>query len=112
MNVKTKSYIHIEPDQENRAIAGYYEVEEELRIPFGQREILCVLGYVCWDNTCCGAGGCRFVKVPGYIIDYKEEVDQKGRPISTVEQISDELEQKEIRVLLRQRIGSLQIIDF
>ena len=52
------------------------------------------------------------MKVPGYIIDYKEEVDQKGRPISTVEQISDELEQKEIRVLLRQRIGSLQIIDF
>jgi hypothetical protein len=112
MNMKNRKYIHIEPGQENRAIAGYYEVEKELRLPIGQREILCILGYACWDNTCCGAGGCRYVNVPGYIIDYKRDVDKEGRHVSYVERVTDEDEQKQIRALLRQRIGSLQIIDF
>ena len=112
MNMKNRNYTHIEPDQENRAIAGHYEVEKELRLLVGEREILCILGYVCWDNTCCGNGGCRYVNVPGYILDYKKDVDQDGRPISRVERVTDEEEQRQIRALLRQRIGSLQIIDF
>lgn len=112
MNIKNRRYIHIEPGQENRAIAGHYEVEEELRLSVGQREILCILGYVCWDNTCCGAGGCRYVNVPGYILDYKKNIDNEGRPVSLVEKVTDKEEQKQIRNLLKQRIGSLQIIDF
>jgi hypothetical protein len=107
-----KDYIHIEPGEENRAIAGYYEVEEELRIPFREGEFLGILGYVCWDNTCCGAGGCRYVYVPGYILDYKKHRDKEGRPVSKVQRITNKEEQREIRDILRQRIGSLQIIDF
>ena len=69
----TKKYVHIEPDKENRAIAGHYEVEKEWRLPLGDREVLCILGYACWDNTCCSAGDCRYVFVPGYIIQYKNK---------------------------------------
>ena len=52
------------------------------------------------------------MNVPGYILDYKKEVDQDGRPVSRVERVTDEEEQKQIRAFLKQRIGSLQIIDF
>ena len=110
MNIK--QYTHLEPGEENRAIAGYFEVEKEFIVPIGPREILCVQGYVCWDNTCCGSGGCRYVNVPGYLLDHKKDIDHQGRPVSRVERITDEKEQKQIRDLLRQRIGSLQIIDF
>lgn len=107
-----REYIHIEPGQENRAIGGYYEVEEEFSLPLERGEILCILGYVCWDNTCCGAGGCRYVNVPGYILDYKTGTDREGRPVSRVRKITDGEEQKQVRDLLKQKIGSLQIIDF
>ncbi len=110
--MQIREYIHIEPGQENQAIAGYYEVEEELRLSLGQKEILCILGYVCWDNSCCGAGGCRYVNVPGYILNYKNVVDREGRPVSKVQRITDKDEQRQIRDILRKKIGSLQIIDF
>lgn len=110
--MQIRQYIHIEPGQENRAIAGYYEVEEEFRLPLGQREVLCILGYVCWDNSCCGSGGCRYVNVPGYILEYKKDSNREGRPVSRVQRITDKEEQREIRNLLKQKIGSLQIIDF
>lgn len=110
--METREYIHIEPGQENRAIAGYYEVEEEFIISLAQERILCILGYVCWDNTCCGAGGCRYVNVPGYILDYKDHTDPEGRPVSRVRRVTNNEEQKTIRDILKRKIGSLQIIDF
>ncbi|MBN1383218.1 MAG: hypothetical protein JXA41_16250 [Deltaproteobacteria bacterium] len=106
-----REYVHIEPEQENRAIAGYYEVEEELLIPVNNQEVLCILGYVCWDNSCCGSGGCRYVSVPGYIVDYKKAIDKKGRPVSRVRKITKSEEQKEIKDILRKKIRNLQIID-
>ena len=90
----TKKYVHIEPGKENRAIAGHYEVEEEWQLPLGDREVLCILGYACWDNTCCSAGDCRYVFVPGYIVRYKNETDSEGRFVSQVERIMEEEEQK------------------
>ena len=110
--VQIREYIHIEPGLENQAIAGYYEVERELRIPVEDREVLCIVGYVCWDNSCCGAGGCRYVNVPGYILDYQNVIDKEGRPVSKVQRITNEEEQRRIRALLRQKIKNFQIIDF
>jgi len=110
--MQIKEYTHIEPGQENPAIAGYYEVERELRIPVKDREVLCIIGYVCWDNSCCGAGGRRYLSVPGYLLEYKNDIDKEGRPVSKVQRITDEGEQRKIRALLRQKIRNVQIIDF
>lgn len=112
MTMATKKYVHIEPDKENRAIAGHYEVEKEWRLPLGDREVLCILGYACWDNTCCSAGDCRYVFVPGYIVQYKNETDAKGRFVSRVERIMDEEEQKKIKMLIKENGENAQLIQF
>ena len=112
MNTKNRNYIHIEPGKENPAIAGYYEVERELRLPLDDKEILCIVGYVCWDKSCCGTGGCRYLSVPGYLLEYKTDIDKEGRPVSKVQRITSEEEQKKIRALLRQKIRNIQLIDF
>jgi len=108
----TKKFVHMEPDNENKAIAGHYEVEKEWRLPLGDREVLCILGYACWDNTCCSAGGCRYVFIPGYIIHYKNDTDIEGRSVSQVERITDEEVQKKIRMLIKENGEKAQLVQF
>ena len=52
-----EEYAHLEPGEEIRSVSGYYTMEKELRIEYGGREALVVLGYTIIDNACCGAGG-------------------------------------------------------
>jgi len=108
-----RKYTHIEPDQEVESIAGHYEVEKEIRLPVGEREALCVVGFAIWDKACCSrSGGCRYIMVPGYIVNEKTETDKDGRLVSEVEIINDKDEQKQIRELIRKSGEYVQIVDF
>ncbi|MBW2061979.1 MAG: hypothetical protein JRI95_10515 [Deltaproteobacteria bacterium] len=107
-----RKYIHLEPGEEVESISGHYEVEKELRFSVGDREVLCVLGYTAWDKSCCGVGGCRYIMVPGYIVNYKNQKDDHGLFTTEVEMINDQDEKKKIKELIKDTGEYVQMVDF
>jgi len=74
------------------------------------KEFLYVVGMAIVDNACCGRGGCRFLNVPGYIVSWKGGESMDGLPVSEVEPIRNENDQREIRNLLEDDFPHAQII--
>ena len=99
----TTVYVHQELNQEITAIGGHYALVKEARLPFRDRHVLYLLGYGVFDTTCCGVGGSVYALVPGFILDWKSQTNQDGLAISRVEPIRDEIVQKELRRLLKER---------
>jgi hypothetical protein len=95
-------YIHRPLGEEVRAIGGGYFLEKEIRLPFGDREVLVVIGNAVFDNTCCGSGGCRYAFVPGYVRAWHGEEAQEGFPVSAVEPIRDAERQRDIAGRVRE----------
>jgi hypothetical protein len=104
-----KEYIHEDLSEEVRSISGYYLYLDEGTLPFRERDVLYLAGVGIVDNSCCGTGGFPFVRVPGYVVSWKDKKNEADRPVSTVEPITDEADQKEIRLLLNSRYPYSQI---
>ena len=102
-------YIHGALEEEVRFIAGSYYFAEEECLLFKDRNVLYAVGIATVDNSCCGTGGCRFIRVAGYVISWKEMKNGSGFPISMVDPIVTEEEQKEIKDLLICRYPHSQI---
>ena len=94
-------FIHPLLDVQIMAIGGYYVIAKEGMLPFKDKEILYMVGYGILDNSCCGAGGCGYAIVPGYIVAWHtgKTQDQK-QYISSVEPV-EEAFYKDIGNLLR-----------
>ena len=103
-------YLHQEPGTEVRFIAGHYAIVEERRIAHRGRDLLLVVGIAVVGSTCCGAQGCRFLNVPGYVVDWKHRLTENGLPVSEVEPVEDEKEQAEIRQILESQFPYSQIL--
>ncbi|MDI6776791.1 MAG: hypothetical protein QMD03_06055 [Syntrophales bacterium] len=103
-------YIHQKFGAEVQFIAGYYTILEEGRMGHGGKEFLYAVGMAIVDNACCGRGGCRFLHVPGYIVSWKEKESADGLPVSEVEPICNETDQREIRNLLEDDFPHAQVI--
>lgn len=82
-------------------------LEKEIRLPFGDREVLVVIGNAVFDNTCCGAGGCRYAFVPGYVLAWHGEEAQEGFPVSAVEPIRDAEQQR----ALVEKVRGLELVQ-
>jgi len=95
-----KEYIHEDLTEEIRSISGHYLYLQEETFPFKGRDVLYLTGVGVVDNSCCGAGGFPFVRVPGYVVSWKDKVDAEGHAISTVEPITREADRQEIQRLL------------
>ena len=95
-----KDYVHEELDREIDAISGYYVFNKEVRLPYGEREVLYLVGYAVIDKSCCGTGGCGYAFVPGYIKTWKSRSDPGGRPISEIEPIRDQSERRALTKLI------------
>jgi hypothetical protein len=95
----TREYAHAVPDDEVRSVSGAYVVEAERRIDVGGREVLVVLGHASFDTSCCGAGGCRYALVPGYVVAWKQGTRGDGdeTAVSEVEPVAEECARKAIR---------------
>jgi hypothetical protein len=93
-------HAHLELNREFEFISGSYSLTEEGRLPYRGREVLYMVGVAILDRTCCGSGGCRFLNVPGYLLDWRYRTDGEGKPVSRVEPILDAAERSEIRRLL------------
>ena len=103
-------YLHQETGTEIRFLAGHYTIVEERRIPHRGRQLLCVVGIAAVDSTCCGTQGCRFVNVPGHVVDWKGRVSESGIPVSLVEPVEDKTERDEIREMLEREFPFSQIL--
>ncbi|RPH51066.1 MAG: hypothetical protein EHM85_08045 [Desulfobacteraceae bacterium] len=102
-------FIHQPLHAEITSISGHYLIAKEARIPFDSRDILYVTGCAVADTSCCGAGGCAFANVPGYILSWKEKIDSNGLFISEVEHVTDIKIQNQIREIIRIKEGITQI---
>jgi hypothetical protein len=110
MNRKPAEYIHEELNREIHAIGGYYRFTHEIRAPFEAKEILYLKGYALWDNTCCGAGGCSYVLVQGFVEQWKVRTNTRGIPVTRVNKIRDSVFQQRIRsfILKRETVQQVQ----
>ena len=102
-------YIHQPLNTEIASIGGYYLFNKEVRVPYNNRDILYVTGCAVFDTTCCGAGGCAFANVPGYVLCWKEKTDSNGLFVSAVEHVPDKIIQNEIREIVRKNEGITQV---
>ena len=93
-------YTHSLLDETVEFLSGSYEVESENRLPFGDREILYLVGNARQVCGCCGTvgtcGTVRFITVPGFIKGWKTRRNEWGVPISDIELVNDEDARAEI----------------
>lgn len=99
---RSLDYTHAEIGLEIGSISGEYVVEKEMRLNLDGRDFIAVIGTATWDKSCCGAGGCRYALVPGFVVEYKETVNAGGLPVSVVEPIDDLKIRKKIKELIEQ----------
>jgi hypothetical protein len=93
-------HIHQPPGTEIQSIGGHYTITEEGRMDYRDRTLLYVVGVAVIDRSCCGAGGCRFIHVPGYITAWKHQSGIDGLAVSAVETVADRKDRKAIKALL------------
>ncbi len=103
-----RPFVHM-LDEEIRSISGYYVFRKEGLIEHQGRSILYLVGEAEADSACCGRGGCRYILVPGVVINWKVEKDEQGRSISRVEPLSDPVIKEQIRKNLMEQEGVPQV---
>ena len=104
-------YIHQGLNQEITAIGGHYVLVKEVRLPFHGREILYLVGHAAFDTTCCGAGGCAYALVSGFVASWHSSRNEDGLPVSRLEPINDTDTQNGIRRII-ERLETVQQVIF
>jgi hypothetical protein len=97
-----REYTH-ELNREVRSISGGYELEREAKFEINGKEVLYVVGNAVMDSSCCGAWGCRYALVPGYVKKFKTRQDKQGLWISEVEPVIDRVTRQEITRVLKEK---------
>ena len=89
MTKHVKNYIHRPFTDEVMAIGGHYRFTDEIRLEFEGNELLYLKGYAVFDTTCCGAGGCSYILVQGFIDKWKSR-KEGGFFISQIKPVKDQ----------------------
>ena len=107
----TREYVHAELGSEVHALSGYYVAQEEKRIVYNSKEVLCLIGDYVTEGFCCGKSESSYAQVTGYIVNWKSRVNAQGTPISEVEPITNEKEKRELTAIIK---GSefVRIVEF
>jgi len=98
-----EEYVHCSLGEEIQSIGGHYVITDEVRMPFEGKQILYLKGYALIDASCCGVGGCPFVHVKGFLLDWKWKKDFLGQEISLVEPIREKGLKQTLRKLLQEK---------
>ncbi len=101
-----RDYVHPELNQPVTAIGGQYLLLSEKRMAYGDREVFYLMGTAVIDTSCCGAGGCFYALVPGFIDQWKYRADPAGRPVSRVIPI----ENPRVREEITSRISRIETV--
>ncbi len=105
-------YVHQRIGEEIRSIAGYYQVLEEVVVEYEGRDLFYLLEAAVVDTSCCGSGGMGFIRVPGFVKDWKFGLNEDGLFVSEVERVEGEEERKKIARWLRARHPGFQEVVF
>ena len=95
-------YTHQELGQKIQSISNTYILTEELRLQSNGREVLCIIGISIVDTACCGTGISLNTTIPGYILTWKDRVNDAGLAVSVVEPVNDERAKLEIVARLKE----------
>jgi hypothetical protein len=106
------NYTHQELGLEVEAISGYYTPERELRLAQSDREVLCIIGRVNVEASCCGSRNWRYASVPGYILRWHYTRNEAGLPVSEVTPVDDATERDAIRQLVVAEAGEQLRVEF
>jgi len=98
-----QDFIHPDLGQEITAIGGHYVFNKEASITHNGRQVFYLVGYAVVDNSCCGAGGCAYALVPGFVKTWKYKTNINGVSVSQIEPISDPLDQQAIRRMIQKK---------
>ena len=90
-------YTHAALDEHIVAIGGHFQITKEKRTAYRGKALLYLLGLAHMDNACCGAWGCCYAIVKGYIEDWKYKKDRNGYAITRLTPITDSDDQEKIR---------------
>lgn len=96
-------YVHKDLEEEVMAIGGHYRFTDEALLPFEGKEVLYLKGYAVFDTTCCGAGGCGYALVKGFVEEWKKRKDRSGFSVTRVRQVNDPDARQEIGRLIREK---------
>ena len=99
-------YTHSLLDETVEFLSGSYEVESENRLPFGDKEVLYLVGNARQVCGCCGTvgtcGTVRFITVPGFIRAWKSRSNEAVVPVSEIDLVNDEDQRAEITRTLQE----------
>ncbi len=105
-----KEFVHPRLGQEVEALAGYYTPIEEHLLPYNGRQVLCIVGRVCVDSSCCGTTNTEYVQVPGYLV--KKDIRPRDvRLISEIEPITAQADRVAIAQELRSKHPNAQVVE-
>ena len=96
------TYVH-ELNSEIRSISGWYILEKEERISHRGRDYVYAVGQGVADAACCGLGGFRYALVPGAVLKWKSQTDDRGLFLSEVEPVSDPAIREELRRIILEK---------
>jgi hypothetical protein len=105
-------FTHPELNARVEFFGGGYVFIEEGRIIHQGKEVLYFLGMAGIEASCCGTGGCAFIKVPGYVRSWKKARNELGQPVSEVERIHLGDCQKEIKRILEEKHPGFRQVEF
>jgi hypothetical protein len=72
-------------------------------MPFRKQSLLYFVGHAVVDTSCCGVGGCGYVVVPGFILQWKYKKTASGYFVSCLKPIRDQATQTDIKRLIEKR---------
>ena len=102
-----EEYSHLEPGEQIESVSGHYTVEKDLQLEYQGRALLVIIGHTIIDRACCGAGGCRYAFVPGYVLAYRARNNPAGAAVSLVEPVAGHEE----RGAIEQMINEMEIVQ-
>jgi len=105
-------YSHPELNQPCEFFGGSYHFIKEGKLNYHGREVLYFLGVAGVESSCCGTGGCAFIKIPGFIRSWKTKQDESGQPVSEIEKIVEEEVQRDIREIFEKKYPAFRQIEF
>ena len=106
-----KAYVHPDIGETVTAIGGRYNLTAEHTLEVNGRKILFFTGCALYDTTCCGAGGCGYAVVPGFVERYRSSVDSEGRTVSLVAPVTGERIRRIVTKEIKRRVP-VQHVNF
>ncbi len=104
-----KTYTHPVLNDPVTAIGGTYVITGEQKIGYQGEQLLVFSGHAVFDTTCCGAGGCAYALVPGFVDSYRYGQDDAGRWLSRVRPIEGTQRRKTVTAVIRAETNMQQV---